>query len=239
MSVAQPSAPRRGVIIPAAGRGTRFSSDLPKQYHLLAGTPILVHSARTALTVVNVRTLVIAVHKDDVDVVAGLLETAAIHDDRVHLVVGADERQRSVERALEHPSLAEVDTILVHDAVRPLASVDLWHRVAEAAERDGAAIPGLPVADTLKHVSPDGYVLDTPDRSAFVRVQTPQGFHANVVRRAYTAARDMGLVATDCASVVEHFDTRVVIIPGEETNFKITTPYDLRVASFLLANSDR
>jgi 2-C-methyl-D-erythritol 4-phosphate cytidylyltransferase len=107
------------------------------------------------------------------------------------------------------------------------------------AERCGAAIPGLPVADTLKHVSSDGIVMDTPDRSAFMRVQTPQGFRADVVRRAYAVARERGTTATDCSSVVEQLGSHVSIVPGEETNFKITTPYDLRVATFLLANSDR
>ena len=239
MSTSEPTIHSRGVIIPAAGRGTRFQSEVPKQYHVLAGVPILIRSVRTALAVRHVRSVVVAVHADDIDVVNDLLRSAEVADERIHLVVGSTERQHSVSRALLHPSLANVATILVHDAVRPLASVDLWERVAEGAERTGAAIPALPVADTLKHVSADGIVLSTPDRSSFVRVQTPQGFAAERLRAAYALAERDGVAATDCAPIVERFGAAVHVVSGDETNFKITTPYDLRVAAFLLANSDR
>ena len=154
----------RGVIIPAAGRGVRFGSAMPKQFLLLAGTPIIVHSVRTALGLTGLHSLVIAVHSADVSFAANLLEQAGINDPRVHLVAGSTERQKSVGVALQHESLTDVHTILVHDAVRPLASLLLWDRVATASEAYGAVVPALRAA----YASPDWSKANVTDCSAIV-----------------------------------------------------------------------
>lgn len=232
------SRPSRAIIIPAAGSGTRFQSSLPKQFHLIGGEPILLRTIRTACQVSNVGSISIGV-QGDIDQLYVWLQSHGVIDTRVHFFEGAHERQFTVMKALDHWSLNECATdgvVLVHDGVRPLASLALWERVAEAAERFGAAIPTLPMSDTVKVVT-DGVVASTLDRSKLVRVQTPQGFRRSLLTTAYADAVRDGVSVTDCASVVERSGYAVHIVDGDETNFKITTPYDLAVAEFIVANN--
>ncbi|MCX6141015.1 MAG: 2-C-methyl-D-erythritol 4-phosphate cytidylyltransferase [Candidatus Kapabacteria bacterium] len=229
----EPDTSSIGVIIPAAGSGVRFGGDTPKQFLLLAGLPVIIRSVRTALQLPNLATLVIASRPEDLDYVRRLLADHGVSDLRVHVVRGSTERQLSVAEALRHESMTMVQTILVHDAVRPLATIALWGAVARAAESYGAVVPTLPVADTLKRLDQNNAVIETVDRSSVVRVQTPQGFRSSILFAAYDSARIYGHQATDCASLVELQDVAVTAIPGEETNFKITSPYDLEVAEFL------
>ena len=227
----------RGVIIPAAGRGVRFGSAMPKQFLLLAGTPIIVHSVRIALGLTGLHSLVIAVHSADVSFAANLLEQAGINDPRVHLVAGSTERQKSVGVALQHESLTDVHTILVHDAVRPLASLLLWDRVATASEAYGAVVPALPIADTVKTVNEHGTITGTALRASLVRVQTPQGFKADVLRAAYASPDWSKANVTDCSAIVEQNGNIVASIAGEESNIKVTTPNDLEMAEIFFARS--
>lgn len=230
--------PTRAIIIPAAGSGTRFQSSLPKQFHLIGGEPILIRTIRTACQVSNVGSISVGV-QGDIDQLYVWLRSHGVTDSRVHFFEGAHERQFTVMKALENVSTREGvgdDVVLVHDAVRPLASVELWERVAEATERFGAAIPALPMSDTVKVVS-EGVVVATLDRAKLMRVQTPQGFRHSLLSTAYTEAVRDGVSVTDCASVVERSGHPVHIVEGDETNFKITTPYDLTVAEFLVANN--
>jgi 2-C-methyl-D-erythritol 4-phosphate cytidylyltransferase len=130
---------------------------------------------------------------------------------------------------------ADATIVCVHDAARPLASVELYRR-AIAAVHDGAdaAIPGIPVTDTIKVVA-DGVVVSTPDRSALVAVQTPQAFRAGVLRAAHEAGGD----ATDDAALVEGLGGVVAVVAGETTNRKITVPEDLTWARDQLAATAR
>ncbi len=231
------SLPSRAIIIPAAGSGSRFQSSLPKQFHVLGGEPILLRTIRTACQVSNVGSISIGV-QGDIDQLHVWLQSHGVVDTRLHFFEGAHERQFTVMKALEHWSMNTHDDgiVLVHDAVRPLASVALWERVAEAAELWGAAIPTLPMSDTVKVVA-DGVVASTLDRSKLVRVQTPQGFRRSLLSAAYADAARDGVSVTDCASVVERSGYPVHVVDGDETNFKITTPYDLAVAEFIVANN--
>ncbi|MBC8124392.1 MAG: 2-C-methyl-D-erythritol 4-phosphate cytidylyltransferase [Candidatus Kapabacteria bacterium] len=227
----------RGVIIPAAGRGIRFGGGTPKQFLLLGGSPIIVHSVRTALGLARLHSLVIAVQADDVSLVAELLSNAGVSDPRIHLVVGSTERQKSVEAALLHESLAGAHTILVHDAVRPLASLLLWDRVATASEVYGAVVPAIPISDTVKTVNEHGAITGTAPRASLVRVQTPQGFNAEMLRTAYSNIDWGTMNATDCSAIVEQNGGIVASIAGEETNIKVTTPNDLELAEIFFARS--
>lgn len=223
-----------GIIIPAAGRGTRFGSDLPKQYHELSGVPILARTLGSALHVPNVVSVVVAVSPDDTWF-DPMLKTAGISDERLHRVHGDVERQYSIRNALGHPSLSDADVILVHDAVRPLASVDLFTRIATAAVDHGAVIPVMTVTDTIKRVSADGIVYETVPRGDLRRVQTPQGFRADVLRRAYSVASEADILGTDDASLVEAAGTPVHTIDGEPWNIKITTTVDIAIATSLIS----
>ena len=221
-----------GVIIPAAGSGVRFGSPLPKQYQLLDGEPILLHSIRTALAVGGVVSVVVPLAAGDAWF-AEMLSAHNLVDNRIHTLLGGTERQQSVAFALEDESLATVDVILVHDAVRPLATVQLFERIAEAAVEKGAAVPGLPIADTVKRVA-NSAVVETVDRSELWRIQTPQGFRADVIRSAYAAIGSTDWLGTDDASVVERTGHPIFCVDGESLNEKITEPMDLIRAESVL-----
>ena len=217
-----------GVIIPAAGRGVRMGGPIAKQYLPLGDKPILVHSVLTALSVGGVSTVVVAVSPSDI-MCKAVLEDAGVSDVRVHVVHGGDERQFTVKAALDHESLATCDVVLVHDAVRPLASVSLFATVAAKAQEVGAVVPVVPVVDTIKEVKA-GVVVRTVPRSDLRRVQTPQGFQTEVLRAAYTLPDDVIGACTDDASIVEAKGSSVHVCPGEPWNLKLTKPDDFRAA---------
>ncbi len=148
-------------------------------------------------------------------------------------VAGGSTRAESVRNGLAAvPAAATI--VCVHDAARPLATAELFRRVVDAvaAGNDGV-VPAVPVTDTIKLVDDDGAVVDTPPRERLVAVQTPQGFRATVLRRAHAT----GLDGTDDASLVERVGGRVITVPGEAWNDKITTPEDLARAREWLARS--
>lgn len=219
------------VIIPAAGSGTRFGGDLPKQYVELDGVPIIVRTVRSMLVHPAVKRVLIAVSESMLDHAQQLMQPFG---ERVLVVVGGGERQHSIARCLEDPACAQADLILVHDAVRPFADQALVTRVAEAGGRHGAAVPVIPVSDTIKRVDDNGCVVSTLPRSELRAVQTPQAFLPDVVRSAYAVASANGTVGTDDASLVEACGGNVVTVPGSVTNIKITTPVDLAIAHLLL-----
>lgn len=220
-------------IVVAGGSGARFGA--PKQFEDLAGRRVIDRSLDAAL----------AANPDGVVLVvppSHLSEEA----DRAHGVVvraGGDTRSASVRAGLEAVP-DEADVIVVHDAARPLAPPSLFQRAASAV-RSGAdgVVPGVPVTDTIKELAgePVGGLLGAPvgrtlDRSRLFAVQTPQAFNAAALRRAHEGGPD----ATDDAALVEARGGKVVFIPGELTNIKVTQPHDLTVAAaFLAATTER
>ena len=203
-------------IVVAAGSGSRFGG--AKQYALLGGRRVVDWSLATARAACGAIVLVVPPDR------AGLPEAAD------HVVAGGATRSASVRAGLEvlaHETNDDI-VVVVHDAARPFATRSLFESVI-AAVRSGAdgAVPGLPVTDTVKRVDADGVVTATLDRTELVTVQTPQAFRLSVLR----AAHEEGGEATDDAALVEACGGRVVVVPGEETNRKITTPFDLSESS--------
>lgn len=225
-----------GVVIPAGGLGSRFGGTVPKQYLPIQGVPSIVRSIQTILTLADFATIVVAAAEDQHTHLRDLLTTFHVSDARVHIVAGGSERQESVLKALRHESLFAADIIAVHDAVRPLASADLWRRVLGAAQLHGSAIPVIPVTDTLKRVH-EGVVVETIDRASVRRVQTPQAFISDVLRQAYQAAEAQGWSGTDCASLCEQLGVVVHCVDGEDSNIKITTPFDVVLAELFLSRN--
>lgn len=211
-------------LVPAAGRGIRLEAGMPKAFVELAGTPMLVRAVEGLLASGCVDAVVVIVPADLVAEAAALLPAG------VQVVVGGAERTDSVRAGLRAADAA--DYVLVHDAARALTPPSLIRRVVEAL-RGGrpAVIPGLAVVDTIKAIDASGMVSGTPDRAGLRAVQTPQGFRADVLRRAY--AGDSG--ATDDAALVEQLGEPVFIVDGDELAFKITRPLDLALAEALLA----
>ena len=218
-------------IVPAAGRGERLGPGTPKALRPIGGVPMLVHAVRALAQARSVDLVVVAAPPPDVAAVRALLDDFHVGAD-VRVVAGGDSRQESVRLALA--SLPDpVDVVLVHDAARPLAPVELVDAVA-AAVRAGAdgVVPGLPVADTVKRVD-DGVVVETLVRADLRAVQTPQGFRRSVLEEAHVGAE--GVDATDDAGMVERLGRRVVVVPGAEEAFKVTRPLDLVLAEAVLA----
>lgn len=212
------SVPRVWAVIVAAGWGERFGG--PKQFSELGGARLVDHAIATASAACDAVVLVVP---DATDWQGA--EVAA-------LVTGGASRAESVRAGLTAvPGSAEI--IVVHDAARPLATEELFVSVI-AAVRAGAdgAVPGLPVADTLKRVD-DVRVTATVDRVGLVAVQTPQAFAAEMLRAAHATRAD----ATDDAALVETIGGTVVVVPGDPRNLKVTGPADLMIAAALLETS--
>jgi 2-C-methyl-D-erythritol 4-phosphate cytidylyltransferase len=223
--------PATAAIVPAAGRGERLGPGTPKALRLLGGVPLLVHAVRSLARARLVDLVVVAAPPDQVDQVRHLL---ADHHSGAGLTVlaGGPTRQESVRRALA--GLPDsVQTVLVHDAARPLAPVELVDAVA-ATVLDGevAVVPGLPVADTVKRVDGEA-VVETLDRSSLRGIQTPQGFARATLEEAHLGAA--GEETTDDAALVERLGRRVVVVPGAEEAFKVTRPLDLLLAEAVLS----
>jgi 2-C-methyl-D-erythritol 4-phosphate cytidylyltransferase len=212
------------VIVPAAGTGTRFGGELSKQFQLLAGKPVLEHVVERFLGEEVVGRVVVALPE------APPIEIAA--RERLALIRGGQTRQQSVIRALSQSTDAEI--IMVHDAVRPLFSPDLFRAVLEAAREIGAALPVIPVADTIHELGDDGTVRRTLDRSRLGAAQTPQCFRAGLLRDILSRAERERIEGTDEAGLAVRFGHRVRAVPGEARNLKITLPEDLALAEAYL-----
>jgi 2-C-methyl-D-erythritol 4-phosphate cytidylyltransferase len=199
-------------IVLAAGRGARFGGRA-KQFELLGGRPVLSWALDVATEVADGVVLVVPPGAN-----TGAHPSSA---DRA-VVEGGETRSASVRHGLaEVPP--EADVIVVHDAARPLAPASLFAEVVGAVRAGAdAAVPGLPVADTVKRIS-DGVVVETLDRTELVAVQTPQAFAGPVLRAAHDDEPD----ATDDAALVERSGGRVVVVAGDERAAKITVPADL------------
>ena len=208
-------------VIVAAGRGERMAAGVPKAFIPLAGVPMFLHSVRTFDAAPSVAAIAVVVPAERVEDTRALL---AGHP-RATVVAGGERRQDSVRAGLD--ARPEFDgVVLVHDAARPLVEVALVEAIVAAAAEAGAAIPVLPVADTIKRVE-HGMVRETIDRALLGAAQTPQGFTAALLRKAYDAAARDGATLTDEALAVERTGGAVRAIPGSPENRKLTTPDDL------------
>lgn len=222
---------RVGVIIVAAGSGTRLGADVPKAFVPLAGEPLLGHALRGALACADEVVVVAPAGWQDVarEVVAATSgpEWAAY----ATVVPGGAERGDSVAAGLRALG-PDIDVVLVHDAARALAPAELFDRVA-AAVRNGApaVVPGVPVIDTIKQVDVAGHVVGTPERAALRAIQTPQGFRRTVLERAHAHSSD----ATDDAALVERLGEPVLVVEGDRRALKVTTADDLDTAARILA----
>ena len=217
---------RVAAIIPAAGSGVRLGADVPKAFLALGGLSLLTRSALAMSTVAEV--LIIAVPADGLDE-AGL-QLAQV-DAEIHIVAGGEHRQESVANALRMVP-EDVSIVLVHDAARPLVPIEVTQNVV-AAIRNGAkaAIPVLPLVDTIKRVNNNGIAIETVDRNQLRRVQTPQGFDRVTLDLAY---QNPEVVATDDAGLMDALGIAVLTVPGDERSLKITTMADVQHALSLL-----
>lgn len=212
------------VIIPAAGTGSRFGGQLPKQFHPLAGKPLIQHVVERFLLDENVSRVIVPI--------AEILLASVKNSERVVWVAGGETRQQSVIRGLAETGDAEL--IVVHDAARPLFSENTFRAVVAAARVTGAALPVVPVTDTIHVMNNDAMVVETLDRSMLAAAQTPQCFRADILRDILVRAQLEGIEGTDEAGLAARFGYTVKAVPGDPRNLKITVPEDLVIAESYL-----
>jgi 2-C-methyl-D-erythritol 4-phosphate cytidylyltransferase len=237
------------VILPAAGLGTRMvrgtadnTGTSRKQFMLLDGSPILVHTVRKFASCDRVDLIVVAVRPDDLEWVADLLGRE-VFSVAVKVVEGGNSRQESVENAFAALD-ADTGIVAVHDAVRPFIEVETITRAIDEAAESGAAIVGIVPVDTVKQVhaaqASGAKVRATISRERLILAQTPQVFRYELLKKAFAEARADGFTGTDESSLVERLDdVEVTVIPGSERNIKITKPGDIELARLFLEQERR
>lgn len=216
-------------VVPAAGSGTRLAAGVPKAFFQLEGRSLVERAVEVLLASAVVDAVVVAVPPDLTDEAKLLLGSKAT------VVPGGESRTESVRQALASLSHTP-EFVLVHDAARALTPPALIVRVVEAL-RGGqvAVVPALPLADTIKAVDANGMVLGTPERAGLRAVQTPQGFSADLLLRAYQHAAGLpGGDFTDDASLVECVGGQVQVVDGDALAFKITTQLDMVLAQAIV-----
>ena len=229
------------VILPAAGLGTRMGRTQPekagtsrKQFMLLEGLPILVHTGRKCAASTRVNEIVVALRGEDLDWARSLLQPET-HAKPIRIVEGGDSRQESVRNALA-TVLPDTDLVAVHDAVRPFVDLETIDKVIQAAADTGAAIVGIVPVDTVKLVHLNK-VRQTLTRERLVLAQTPQVFRYDLLIRAFDQAQADGFTGTDESSLVERLEqVEVSVVPGSERNIKITRPADMDLARLFLSS---
>ncbi len=227
-----------GVVIPAAGSGSRMGLPVPKQFILLKGIPVLVRTVQCFLAVKNIHPLIIALPAEHVESTRMLLSTFLSGDqlDRLVLVAGGKTRQDSVLAGLTALP-PETEIVLVHDGARPFVNPEIIQQCLEAAVLSGAAVAAVQVKDTIKRTDETGRITQTIDRRGLWQAQTPQAVRLSLLRKAYEVARKKKFQGTDEASLLEKAGYAVSVVPGSEYNIKITRKNDLKIAERLLEES--
>jgi len=214
-------------ILLAAGASTRMGG-VDKLWYEVEGLPLVGYALRTLAELDEVGVVVVVAPADRHEALQGLVTD--LHRVELRCVEGGARRQDSVAAGLD--AAPEAEWVLVHDAARPLVTREVCSAVLRAARAHGAAIPAVPLADTVKRVDVNGRVLETVDRGALRAVQTPQAFAAELLRRAHT---EVTWDVTDDASQVEALGEVVYAVAGDPRTFKVTTAEDLEMVRTLMA----
>ncbi|MFO7712979.1 2-C-methyl-D-erythritol 4-phosphate cytidylyltransferase [Desulfosarcina sp.] len=220
-------------VIVAGGSGSRMKAAVRKQYLILAGIPIVVHTLMAFDRCFELDRMVLVVPESDLDWCRSTILAPLDLAHPILLVGGGRRRQESVLNGLKAVDAAD-GIVMIHDGVRPFVRQSLMGACITGVKPTGACIPVIPATDTLKRVDPHGVVLHTLDRQQVCLAQTPQTFSLDLIRRAHQLAQQRGFNATDDASVAEFAGERVTVVPGDRDNIKITTPQDLLLAQAIL-----
>ncbi|MBI5858489.1 MAG: 2-C-methyl-D-erythritol 4-phosphate cytidylyltransferase [Sphingobacteriales bacterium] len=218
---------KKCAIIVAGGTGTRMGSNLPKQFMLLKGKPVIYYSIKTFLDAYDDLEIILVLPNEYIstgqEIVNGYFEKK-----RIQIAAGGDTRFQSVKNGLA--LVKEESIVFVHDGVRCLLSKDLVHRCYEQAVKTGTAIPVITSKDSIRLVNSNG--SEAFDRNKVLLVQTPQTFQSKILLPAFNTEYKEGF--TDEATVVEASGIKVSLLRGEENNIKITRPVDLLIAEKIL-----
>ena len=213
-------------IIVAAGKGIRMNDPVRKQYHSLAGLPIIVHTLRVFDTSEMISQIFLVVPEDDLEFCRDKIIIQADPVKKITLVPGGPVRQDSVYNGLQAIE-PNAGIVVIHDGVRPFVSHHKLEACMDGAKKWGACILGIPAYDTLKRVTSSGTVIETLERDSIWLAQTPQVFRYDLIKKAHEQARKKGYTGTDDASLVELLGVEVKILDGTRNNIKITNWEDL------------
>jgi len=221
------------VIIPAAGKSTRFGDPKQKKiYAELDGRAVWLHAVEPFVNREDVAQIVMAIDPDDRELFERRYR-ASVAFMNIKVVDGGAERHDTVARALEHVD-AKCEFVAVHDAARPCLCSELIDLVFAAARAHGAALLAMPVADTIKRVGADRLSTETISREGLYCAQTPQAFRKSLLIRAYAERFRLGAKATDDCQLVEAIGQSCVVVDGSLFNIKVTTQDDLKLAAAIL-----
>jgi 2-C-methyl-D-erythritol 4-phosphate cytidylyltransferase len=223
----------RVAVIVAGGSGTRMGNDLPKQFLKLKGREILLYSVDAFINAYADIKIILVLPKDYMSLTNALIGEQN-YTTRIDVVEGGATRFDSVKNGLHHVGDAEI--VFVHDAVRCLVTTKLIKECSTSAEAKGSAVPVIPVRDSMRRVDTHSNTSTIINRENLVVVQTPQTFKKNILVSAFNVSYSPQF--TDEATVVEAAGHEIHLIPGEETNIKITFPEDLDYAEWRIGNRD-
>lgn len=223
---------KKSIIIVAGGSGTRMGNDQPKQFLPLGNVPVLLWSINAFLQYDPSIELVVVLPEEQIEFWRELCKRHNFNHPH-QIAFGGETRFHSVKNGLS--TLSKPDLVAIHDGARPLVSIETIRNCFDEAARSGAAVPALPVSETLR----EGIWSQsaTVDRNRFFTIQTPQVFRYTLLQTAYQQPWEMGF--TDDASVVEKLGVAVSMVPGNRDNLKITYPEDLLVAELFLKSKLR
>ncbi|MEO1428888.1 MAG: 2-C-methyl-D-erythritol 4-phosphate cytidylyltransferase [Cyanobacteria bacterium J06632_19] len=222
------------LLIPAAGSGRRMGSDRNKLLLDLLGESIIAWTLKAAAASNSISWIGIISQPHDCQDFEKILGNLKLNKP-VELIKGGSTRQESVYNGLGAlPSQAE--QVLIHDGARCLATPNLFNSCGESLQKTSGLIAAVPVKDTIKVVNENNIIQSTPNRQQLWAAQTPQGFDVKLLKQCHQQAVSNGWEVTDDAALFEKCGLDVLIVPGEETNLKITTPQDLAIAEFILKN---
>jgi 2-C-methyl-D-erythritol 4-phosphate cytidylyltransferase len=221
------------VIFPAAGRSTRFGHLKEKKIHAdLAGRAVWLRAVHPFVNRDDVAQMIVAIAPEDRELFERCYR-AHLAAMNIKVIDGGAERSETVALALDVVDPA-CEFVAVHDAARPCIQPEVIDAVFRAAREHGAAIPGIPVADTLRRVGPDRRAAETVSRTRLYAVQTPQAFRRDLLARAYANRSGVAGPITDCAQLVDAVGEPCHVVDGSTFNLKITTADDLRLAQAIL-----
>lgn len=221
-------------IIPAAGRGKRMASPTSKQFLLLAGKPVLAHTLAAFEDAELVDGVIVVGKAKDLEFCKTKIVKKYGFKKVTGYVIGGRRRQDSVANALKALP-PDTQTVIVHDAARPLVTPDLIDRAIREAKKWPALTVGMPVKNTIKRITAGELVEYTLDRPRLWAIQTPQVFKADVLLHAHRVAKTDKLWGTDDTMLVEKIGHPVRVIEGSEENIKITTPIDMLIAEAIIS----
>lgn len=221
-----------GVIIVAAGSGSRMKRDINKQFIKLEGKEIIVHTLEKFYKNEYIDDIVIVIKESEEKYfIDNVINKYGF--DNVKLAYGGKERQDSVYNGIKKLNIG-CDIVLVHDGARPFVNKDIIKKSIDEARENNAVVVGVPVKDTIKVVNTEGNIVDTPKRSLLWAVQTPQSFKYEVITKAYEDAYNNNYYGTDDAMLVERIGYNVKMVEGSYDNIKITTEEDLHFGTQIL-----